>query len=91
MKQSFIVEFKNKNEQVLEFFRHEQKTLQAVLKQEKTFFKKEQDNFKTWGHSLFDDVLQDDINIVVYETDFETTPDKIVFKDNFLNFLNEIN
>lgn len=79
MEQTFLVKYiyNNKN---FDFFRHTEKRLETILKQERKYI--------TSGYSGID-TKDDQTRIVVYKTDYETTPDKIVYDKTIKEFFEE--
>lgn len=87
MEQTFLVEFVDKDNTMIDFFRHSQKRLSTVLAQEKKYFSREYENFKKWNSGLFKKLFNNDIKIKVYETPYETNNENLVYENNFIDFL----
>ena len=90
-KQTYLVEFIDKENLVIDFYRHGQKKLATVLAQEKKYFSNEYENFKKYNSGLYKKLFNKDIKIKVYQTEYETNDDNLVYENNFIDFLTNTN
>lgn len=82
MKQTFVVELSSHDNKQKQFFRHSEKRLSTVLKQEQKFWQQNKNN------PLFR--VQDDWNISVYQTPYKATIDDMVYFKTIKEFLEAV-
>lgn len=82
MKQTYLVELYSQDNKQREFFRHFEKRLSTVFKQEQRFLEQNKNN------PLFK--IQDNWKIAIYETPYKATLDNRVYSKTVKEFLEEI-
>lgn len=81
MKQTYVVELSSHDNKQKQFFRHTEKRLSTILKQEQRFWQQNKNN------PLFR--VQDDWNISVFKTPYKATIDDMVYFKTIKEFLEE--
>lgn len=81
MEQTFLVVLYSHDNKQEDFFRHTEKRLSTVLKQEQRFWQQNKNN-PLWK-------VQDDWNIAIYETPYEVTIENRVYFKTIKEFLEE--
>lgn len=81
MKQTYLVKLYSHDNKQEQFYRHSEKRLSTVLKQEQRFWQQNK-NDPFWK-------VQDDWNIAIYETPYEVTIENRVYFKTIKEFLEE--